>query len=197
MGDKKRVDIKNKTIGLYTLQTNIVKDKIFSEGIVYSKREYVRNKYQESAEVFMIVYDFLVKEMIKYIDKPVNAEYPYFHYMDLYNIEKYDNIKPLHIEVPLDEIILFDYKTYTKVMTFKYLGENEEEEKEFEYEIEKQGLNYYKIMMSNFYIQYKNKIIDSWKNLFRYNKDFKKGDYTNNEMGIMGASFCIKKEWIV
>lgn len=197
MGDKKRMGNRNKTIKLYTLQTNTVKDKLFSDGIVYSKREYVRNKYQESAEVFILVYDFLVKEMIKYIDKPVNAEYPYFHYMDLYNIEKYDNIKPLHVEVPLDEIVLFDYKTYTKVMTFKYLGEDEEEEKEFENEIEKQGLNYYKIMMSNFYVQYKNKIIDSWKNLFRYNEDFKKGDYTNKEMGIMGVSFCIKKEWIV
>lgn len=68
------MDQKNHTVTLYALQADPVIEAIYTDGVCFSKREYVKKKYQESAPVFLAAYDFYVSEAIKYVPKPDGAE---------------------------------------------------------------------------------------------------------------------------
>lgn len=181
---------------LYSLQTQVVKDVIKDDGVAFSKREYVLKKYGDTAKIFTTVYDFFINNAIKYLDKPEGAEYPYWAFKDLYNIEyTLDNL-PLKLNIPLDNTILFDVADYTKLITFDYLSD-EDDYKNFHNEIEAQGLTTYKIMTSNFYPMYKSKIMNSWKNIFLKNEELKNGNYEIAKQGVQCFLWQIKKEWIV
>lgn len=44
------------TIRLYSFQTDVVYQVLKRDGVCYSKEEYVRKKYKESAKVFINAY---------------------------------------------------------------------------------------------------------------------------------------------
>ena len=137
-----------------------------------------------------------LQNAINYMQKPEGAEYPYWAFKDLYNIEYTSDNLPLKLSVPLDECILFDVADYNKLLTFDYLSFDDEEYDAFHKEIESQGLNAYKIMNSNFYPMYKSKILNSWKRLFEKNEKLKLGKYEVAKQGVQAFLWCIKKEWV-
>lgn len=83
MGVEKRMGNESNTIILYSSQTDIVMNVIEREGVCYSKEEYIRRKYQESAPVFLTAYSWFVSQMPKYVPKPERAEFPYWAFADL------------------------------------------------------------------------------------------------------------------
>lgn len=182
---------------LYSLQTDVVKEVIKKDGICFSKKEYVQKKYEESASIFTSIYNFIVQNAVNYLEKPEGAEYPYWAFKDLYNIEYTSDNLPLKLSVPINECILFDVADYNKLLTFDYLTDDDAEYKKFHSEIEAQGLNTFKIMNTNFYPMYKSKIISSWKKLFDKNEKLKKGCYEIAKQGTQAFLWCIKKEWII
>ena len=101
-------------IKLYSAQTKVVFDAIERDGVCYSKAEYVRRKYQESAPIFLTAYSWFVKEMPKYVEKPEEAEYPYWAFMDLYNVDSSEHV--LELEVLAVEAVYFDMMDWNKIM---------------------------------------------------------------------------------
>lgn len=67
------------TIRLYSFQTDVVYQVLKRDGVCYSKEEYVRKKYKESAKVFINAYGWFVKEAQHIVPKPEGAEYPTGH----------------------------------------------------------------------------------------------------------------------
>ncbi|WP_300278869.1 DUF3841 domain-containing protein [Peptacetobacter sp.] len=190
------MDNKNNKIVVYTLQTEKVVDKINKEGICFSKEEYVNKKYGESSKIFTTVYSWFAKELNKYVKKPEKAEYPYWVFKDLYNIENSNLDKILKLEIPLDEVVLFDVRDWNRIMCLKYLGESKEDEEVFKNKINQYGVLENKVVLTDFYPDLKKEIMMSWKNLFRNLDILKNGkDVTIN--GIQGAVWNIKKEWII
>lgn len=182
---------------LYSLQTQVVKNVINRDGVAFSKREFVLKKYGDTAKIFTTVYDFFINNATKYLDKPIGAEYPYWAFKDLYNIEYTADNLPLKLNIPLDDTILFDVADYTKLITFDYLALDESDYNSFHKEIEAQGLNTFKIMTSNFYPMYKSKIVNSWKNIFLKNNELKNGNYELAKQGVQSFLWQIKKQWII
>lgn len=43
-------------VKLYSLQTQTVLDVLFEDGVCFSKEEYVKKKYGESAKIFLTAY---------------------------------------------------------------------------------------------------------------------------------------------
>lgn len=62
MGVEKRMADRCNTIRLYSFQTDVVYQVLKRDGVCYSKEEYVRKKYKESAKVFINAYGWFVKE---------------------------------------------------------------------------------------------------------------------------------------
>lgn len=193
MGDQKRMGNESNTIKLYSSQTNIVLEAIERDGACYSKAEYVRRKYQESAPIFLTAYSWFVSQMPKYVEKPEGAEYPYWAFKDLYNVDQSENI--LNLTVPKDEAVYFDMLDWNKVMRLSYIGETPEEEKAFFEDMALRGLNWNDVMLTSFYPEWKQKIMKSWERLFRHHEQIKAGDYSGVH-SVQAGLWRIKKDWI-
>ena len=120
------------TITLYASQADPVIEAIERNGVCYSKEAYVRKKYQESAKIFTTAYSWFVREMEKYVKKPDGAEYPYWAFREAYNVDQSMGGNFLTLEVPLDEVLLFDMYDWNKILCLKYIGEDEKDEKQFQ-----------------------------------------------------------------
>lgn len=180
------------TIRLYSAQTEIVAKVIEREGVCYSKAEYVKKKYQESAPIFLTAYSWFVSQMPKYVEKPERAEYPYWAFADLYSVDQSEQV--LHLSVPKAEAVFFDVMDWNKIMRLSYIGENEAEEKAFFVEMAECGLNWNDVMLTNFYPEWKQKILQSWERLFRHHEQIKAGDFSGVH-SVQAGLWRIKKEW--
>ncbi len=78
------------TIRLYSFQTDVVYQVLKRDGVCYSKEEYVRKKYKESAKVFINAYGWFVKEAQHIVPKPEGAEYPYWAFTDIFIMWSHD-----------------------------------------------------------------------------------------------------------
>lgn len=187
---------KNKMI-VYSSQSEAVLSVLERDGVCFSKREYIKKKYEDSASIFIAAYRAFVMEAQKYVPKPEGAEYPYWAFKDLYNIDMHWDTKLLILEVPIDEIIFFDMYDWNKVLNLKYIGESEEDEFQFIQMLASRGIKRESdIILTDFYPDLKRKVQDSWKRLFRHHIDIKKGNIENVRSVQLGL-WQIKKEWIV
>ena len=139
------------TITLYASQADPVIEAIERNGVCYSKEAYVRKKYQESAKIFTTAYSWFVREMEKYVKKPDGAEYPYWAFREAYNVDQSMGGNFLTLEVPLDEVLLFDMYDWNKILCLKYIGEDEKDEKQFQEQLEMYGIKEMDAVLSNFY----------------------------------------------
>ena len=72
----------------------------------------------------------------------------------------------MHLEIPKDELILFDRRTWNKILNMEYVG-TDEEIAAFEQEYKRQGVrDPLDIMKSSFYPLLAQKIKKSWQHLF-------------------------------
>lgn len=196
MGDKERMADKCNTIRLYSFQTDVVYQVLKKDGVCYSKEEYVRRKYQESAQVFVNAYGWFVKEADKIVPKPEGAEYPYWAFADLYNVDQTGDGHVLTLDVPVEEALLFDMFDWTKIMQMHYIGENEAQENAFSEKLKNLGITEFQIMTSNFYPEQKREIQESWKRLFRHQEAIRNGD-TSKVHSVQAGLWRIKEAWIV
>ena len=182
---------------LYSAQSKTVYDIIEKEGQCFSRKEYVLKKYGDSAAIFTAIYSFFVRELVKYIEKPEGAEYPYWAFTDIVNVDCSGGGVLLKLSVPKDETVLFDMYEWIKILKLNYLGDSEKEELEFRDEIKGYGIkNEADIMLSSFYPMQKRKIEKSWEKLFRYDKILK-SDEAHNIGAVQAGLWRIKKEWIL
>ena len=190
------MDKGNNKIKLYTSQSDIVLQIIEKDGVCYSKKEFVSKKYSESAPIFITAYSWFVKEFAKIIPKPEKAEYPYWAFKELYNLDDSGGGNVLKLNVPLEEAVFFDLFDWNKIICMKYIGVCEEDEKEFKENIKKLGLKETNIMLTNFYPELKMQIMESWKFLFRHHENIKIGNI-NKIGGVQAGLWQIKKECII
>ena len=101
MGVEERMADRCNTIRLYSFQTDVVYQVLKRDGVCYSKEEYVRKKYKESAKVFINAYGWFVKEAQHIVPKPEGAEYPYWAFTDLYNVDQTGDGHVLTLDVPI------------------------------------------------------------------------------------------------
>ena len=188
---------RNGTMILYASQAEPVWQEIQRDGAAFSKREYVRKKYGESAPVFLTAYNWFVQKLPKYVAKPEGAEYPYWAFADQYTLPGGStSSRLLTLEVPIEEAVYFDMYDWNKVVQLKYMGRNAADERAFMDELSMRGITTRDVMLTDFYPDLKEQTLDSWKRLFRYHEDVKAG--LPVQMGSLQAGlWCIRKEWVI
>ena len=184
------------TITLYASQADPVIEAIERNGVCYSKEAYVRKKYQESAKIFTTAYSWFAREMEKYVKKPDGAEYPYWAFREAYNVDQSMGGNFLTLEVPLDEVLLFDMYDWNKILCLKYLGEDEADELAFQAYLKQRGVREMDAVLTGFYPELKQKIMGSWPRLFRHHEQIRAGEESGAK-SVQAALWQIKKEWIV
>lgn len=202
MGGEERMDSANNHIILYSPQDTIVWRVVNEFGISLSRREYIADKYEESAQIFLTAYEAFIREAEKIVPRCDSTAYPYWAFASPEQIDSMDR-KVMKLEVPLNEVVLFDQYDWYKVLRLSYIGETPEEEAEFVHELERRGIrDASDVVLRPFYPDLKRKITSSWSRLFRYDALIKEAAAAGGELVIPGVRavqaglWCIKKEWL-
>lgn len=196
MGDQKRMDNQRDQIILYSPQSDAVIDAIQKDGVCYSKPEYIRAKYGESAPIFLTAYQWFVQKAEKLVKKPEGAQFPYWAVAQRSAVDVTGGGTVLTLHVPIEQAVYFDLYDWNKILQLRFLTDDPKEERKFVQELSLRGLDCYKVMMSDFYPEEKQKILQSWERLFLHHDRIKQGD--DSGVGIVQAGlWCIRKEWIV
>lgn len=191
------MDSENNKVILYSSQTESVVNTLERDGVCFSKKKYVQNKYQESAPIFLAAYSWFVSEAEKYISRPENAEYPYWAFRDIYSVESSGDSKVVKLNVPIEEAVFFDMYDWNKVINLKYIGETEEDEQKFRKMLRSYGITRESdIILTNFYPDLKNEVEESWKRLFRHHEDIKSGK-TDVVASVQAGLWQLKRDWII
>ena len=197
------MDKKNDHIMLYSPQADIVWRAVNGSGIALSRREYIIDKYEESARIFLTAYDAYIHEAEKIAARGDSSAYPYWAFASTESIDPMGQ-KVMKLNVPLDEVVLFDQYDWYKVLRLSYIGESPEEEAEFVRELEKRGIrDSSDAVLRPFYPDVKRKITTSWNRLFRYDEPIKRAVAAGDDILIPGVRavqaglWCIKKEWLI
>ena len=183
------------TVELYAAQAPRVLEAIERDGVCYSREEYVRRKYGESAPIFLTAYGWFVREAEKLVPRPEGAEYPYWAFMDPRSVDASAGGLLLRLRAPRDEAVFFDVRDWNRVLQLSYLGEDEAEERAFSRELAMRGLNANQIMLTAFYPEWKQAVLESWRRLFRHHERILAGD-TSAVGSVQAALWRIKREWI-
>lgn len=183
-------------IRLYASQVDAVLQAIRRDGVCYSREEYVRRKYGESAVIFQTAYRWFVKEAQRLVPRPEGAEFPYWAFRDLYSVDQSGDSHILTLSVPVSEVILFDMYDWNKILCMKFIGENEAEEREFHNQLELCGIKESDAVLTSFYPEWREKIVNSWSRLFCHHEKLKAGD-CEGVISAQAGLWRIREEWIV
>lgn len=188
------MDQEDHKMTLYSAQAEPVLAALERDGICFSREEYVAKKYVESAPIFLTAYRWFVQAAREVVPPPPGAEFPYWAFRDLYSLEASNDTHVMKLEVPLDQAVFFDLYDWNKVVRLQYIGESENEERAFLRDLRRRGITPNDVMLTQFYPEFRQKILDSWRRLFRHHEAIRAGDLTGVG-GVQAALWQIKKEW--
>lgn len=176
---------------MFTAQADRVLQTLSRDGVYYVKKSYIQQKYQETAWIFREAYDFFVLQASQRLERPVEAESPVWLFEDPIWATPDSGTCRLQLEIPGEELLLFDRRKWNRILNLSYVGA-EKEEQEFDARMRKQGvMDASDVFAKPYYPQLKAEIRKSWKRLF---EDFREEDMDKTD--IQGASWRIKQEWI-
>lgn len=182
-------------VTLYSAQGQAVRDALTKDGVCFSRRAYVQEKYGESAPVFLTAYDWFAQAAQAFVPKPANAEYPYWAFADLHSLEQSLDQRVLTLRVPMAQAVFFDMYDWNKVLRLQYIGETEAEEKAFRKEMAACGLRETDVLLTGFYPDLKRRVQESWNRLFRHHAAVKAGN-TAGVGAVQAALWELKEDWI-
>lgn len=180
-------------IVLYTAQADPVLQAIERDGTCFSNTDFVRKKYEDCSDIFLTAYKWYAKEAKQIVPLPDGAQLPYWAFEKEYNMFVAEGLTILKLEVPADQVILFDMEDWNQILRLEYIGNDKEN---FDKELRKNGVSSVDAVLGNFYPVLKRKIMDSWKVLFKNDRKLKAGN-PDGIRNVQAGLWEIKKEWIV
>ena len=184
------------TVRLLSPQAQIVWDVVERDGTAFSRRAYVKKKYEECAQIFLSAYDAYVREAEKYVPKPEGAEYPYWAFASARELDASAGGRVMVLDVPLDEVVFFDRFEWYTVLRLDYLAAAPEEDEKFRRNLKMRGVKEVSdVVLTPYYPDLKRQVIGSWKNLFRFHEAIRSGD-TSVVRAVQAGLWRIKKEWL-
>ncbi|MGM9590320.1 MAG: DUF3841 domain-containing protein [Faecousia sp.] len=167
---------------LWTTQTNEVWQLLNEQGVTRVKKEFICKKYKESAWSFLIAYDFMSRKLVRRVPQPEGAESPVWLFAD----PKWAGDHPVPLDVPEEEILLFDLRKWYRVLSLSYVG-TEPEEADFDRMLKRQGIrDSIEVFRTPFYPLQKRQILSSWERIFCLPED---------PQFYQAACWQLKKEW--
>lgn len=181
------------SIRLYTAQTDPVLQELKEKGVCHCREAYVRKKYAESAEGFLIAYRWLAANAPRFVPKPDGAELMYWAFPDKNYVTMSHSV--LALDVPREQVLLFDYTKWSRILQLNYIGASPAHEARFSKELSLRGISAYTAMTTDFYPEMKQRILESWQRLFE-DADFTTPCSMDNPRPRQAALWEIRREWV-
>lgn len=173
---------------MWAAQTPMVWNIVEQDGVSWVKEEYIDKKYGEVAWIFKTAYRYFIRNMEQEIVRPQEAEFPVWLYRDPKWAGVNQGVEIRRLQIPKEEVLLFDLRKWSQVLNLEFLGTKEEKER-FERELESQGIrDPLDVFATPYYPLLKRQVIKSWDHLFDIEE--------TEESYLQGAVWCLKKEWL-
>ena len=112
------------------------------------------------------------KEAEKIVEKPEDAEYPFWAAADPETALSGGGGVLLKLKVPEERIIFFDKKKWNQILNLSYIADNQKDLNQHRDNLKKLGItDDSEVMLSPHYPVLKNKIKQSWQKLFEAKND--------------------------
>ncbi|MFN2339919.1 MAG: DUF3841 domain-containing protein [Halanaerobium sp.] len=178
-------------IKIWTQQSKKVKDLLSTQQRLTVKKRYIKQKYGSEADIFLKAYDFFVREAKKIVEKPEDAEYPFWAAADPQTALSGGDGFLIKLRVPKEKIIFFDKKKWNQILNLSYLADDQEDLNKHKRTLKKHGItDDSEVILSPHYPVLKNKIIKSWQKLFEAKND----GFNSENKG--AAVWELRSEWI-
>ncbi|CQR71200.1 hypothetical protein SOV_47160 [Sporomusa ovata DSM 2662] len=181
--------MKNK-VKVWTKQhENIVKDLETNERYIV-KKEYIVNKMEEHAALYLDVYNWYHQAASKIVQPPEDVQYPiWVSLTEEGKIENSPGNVQLEILVEQARLITMDIDKWGRIVNYMYIPADAQDKKEHDTLLARYGIDDCTAYMKPFYPNIKRKIIKSWDRLFDESIILSKVR--------VGTLWELKKEWIV
>ena len=177
------------TIALWTMQSYYALQALKGTGIYQVKRRYVDQKYGEAGRSFQIAYQFFIQEAAGRLPPPPGAESPVWLYRDRRWADSGPGGTLLEVDAPAELAILFDLRSWNRILNLTYLPADPADEAEFSAQLVRQGISRPSdVFLTPYYPQLKSKVCQSWKRLFT--SDPPPPEYTQ------AALWELRREWV-
>lgn len=154
-------------VRLWTAQAQIVLDTLAREGVYRVKTAFVDQKFGETAWVFRKAYAFYVHGASKIVPRPEGCESGIWCYRCARWAMMDAHSTLLKLEVPRDKVVLFDLRSWNRILNLQYIPLDADDERRYRRELSDQGLtNTAKVFQTSMYPALKRKIEASWERLF-------------------------------
>lgn len=190
------MDIKNNQVTLYTAQSPKVLKPLTENNIYYPKLEFIKEKYEDTSESFLYAYKWFKNNSEKIVNQYVHSESAIWTFCHKEYVGRYPNSIILTLSVPISEVIFFRMSDWNKILNYKFIGSSEKEEIVFSERLKNAGIEYEgDIFEKPYYPIFKNEIIKSWSNIFKYDS-LVKNNKLSDFLDLQGAIWVIKNHWI-
>lgn len=176
---------------VWTRQSLIAWEQLEKDGVLKTKRRHALDKYGDCRDIFMLCYDWLVKEASARIAKPEGAEGPLWLALrpDFLPCPASCTLV-LELEMAPENMLVFDMGKWDYILNYWYIPLNEADRLEFRKELDKNGVrNQSEVMMTHFYPILRRRMMESWSRLF--DEEVRLSE--NNQ----AICWEIRKEWVL
>ena len=185
-----------KTVRLYASQTEAVWNAVRQDGVAFCKEEYIQKKYGAAAPVFLTAYRWFVEKAQAVVPRPAGASFPYWVFADPMMMETGKSSFVLALDVPVEEALFFDMFDWNQILQFHLLSEDPREERKFLEELSARGIRANDVMLTGFYPDLRQRVLDSWELLFRHHQAARLGN-TEGIGKLQAALWQIRLDWVV
>ena len=102
----------------------------------------------------------------------------------------------LALDVPVEEALFFDMFDWNQILQFHLLSKDPMEELRFLEELNARGIRANDIMLTGFYPDLRQRVLDSWELLFRHHNAVRLGN-TEGIGKLQAALWQIRRDWVV
>ena len=177
-------------VTVWTKQHENILIDLETKGRYIAKKEYIENKMEEHAAIYLGVYNWYYGAASKLVQPPEDVKYPiWVSLTEESKIEISPGNVGLEIEIPKENLITMDIDKWGKIVNYMYIPANLGDMDEHEAMLARYNIDDCKAYMTPFYPNIKQKIIKSWNRLF-------------DESIILstfrvGTVWEIRKEWVI
>ena len=182
------------TITLYTPQSPAVLRALERDGVCFCRPAYIQAKYGESAPLFLAVYQWFAQQAARLVPPPPGAQLPYWTAVDPRAVDLSGGGQVLRLAVPRDQAVFFSLYDWNRLLQLRLLTDDPAEEAAFQRELELRGLDRRQVVLTQFYPEFRQRILASWERLFRLHAAVRDGQM--DTAGIQAAVWCLRGQWL-
>ena len=195
MGNSQGMDYSNNQVTLYTSQSQIVVDKLLKSGRHVVDNTFIKEKYGETAQVFLQAYSWYRQKAANVVARPAEADSAIWTFLDVKYLDYSADSQLIKLCVPIEKIVFFRMSDWNRILNLRFLG-TEEGQATYYNKLKKYNVSYEgDVYTTAFYPHLKTELVRSWQKLFQYDAEIKTTKRLPFE-DIQGGIWEIQQAWV-